>query len=74
MSARSNPFRVGILVFSNMFGDNFKRGIVLSVTELPRDSLEYCRCRVLFSDGKIRLAGGSYLLTVSDMEEHLETR
>jgi len=74
VKARSIPFRRGSLIFSNMFGDDFKRGIVLEVIELPNDSLEYCRCKVIFSGGKVRLVGGSYLLTVSDMEEHLETR
>ena len=65
MSVRSNPFRVGIQVFSNMFGDNFKRGIVLSVTELPRDSLEYCRC----TDGRENIGSSHSFCWKCEWEE-----
>jgi len=59
----------GDLVRTNLFGDENSWGILLSVRKLPKDSLEFFSCKVLFPGGKVRSMASSQLLTMGEVEE-----
>ena len=60
----------GDLVFTNLFGEKNRSGILIDVHKLPTNALEFFSCKVLLTNGIVKRFTSSQLLTVKDVEEY----
>ena len=62
--------KIGDLVYTNIFGQENQSGILIDVRKLPTNSLEIFSCKVLLTNGIVKLLNSTQLLTVKDVEEY----
>ena len=58
----------GDLVYTNLFGEENLSGILIDVRKLPTNSLEIFSCKVLLTNGIVKLLNSTQLLTMKDIE------
>ena len=58
----------GDLVYTNLFGEENLSGILIDVRKLPTNSLEIFSCKVLLTNGIVKLLYSTQLLTMKDIE------
>ena len=58
----------GDLVYTNFFGEENLSGILIDIRKLPTNSLEIFSCKVLLTNGIVKLLNSTQLLTMKDIE------
>ena len=58
----------GELVYTKIFGQEKQSGILIDGRKLPTNSLEIFSCKVLLTNGIVKLLNSTQLLTMKDIE------
>ena len=58
----------GELVYTKIFGQEKQSGILIDVRKLPTNSLEIFSCKVLLTNGIVKLLNSTQLRTMTDIE------